>query len=153
MSRTGRRTGSPGRSRNAAAAWTTAEEGQQFHDAAIEAAFLESVAAYQVAPWDGPMALFRPPLLGRWEVAPGRLVDKHRHYLYPDNDWTRCAPGLEVFEVPGDHDSMVLEPNVRVLAARMKRVLTAAEGAGLPARPTAPTRLQEAANRCPNPPF
>jgi thioesterase domain-containing protein len=37
--------------------------------------------------------------------------------------------GLQVFEVPGDHDSMVLEPNVRVLAARMKRVLDAAERA------------------------
>ncbi len=122
-----------------------AEEGQQFHDATIEAAFLESVAAYQVAPWSGPISLFRPPQLGQWQVAPGRLVDKHRHYLYPDNDWTRYAPGIEIFEVPGDHDSMVLEPNVRVLAARIKRVLTAAEGSGLPARPTAPTRLQEAA--------
>jgi hypothetical protein len=28
-----------------------------------------------------------------------------------------------VVEVPGDHDSMVLEPNVRVLAARLKAAL------------------------------
>jgi thioesterase domain-containing protein len=40
---------------------------------------------------------------------------------------------LQVVEVPGDHDSMVLEPNVRVLAARMRRVVEAAERA--PARP------------------
>ena len=38
-------------------------------------------------------------------------------------------PALQVFEVPGDHDSMVLEPNVRVLASRMKRVLEKAEEA------------------------
>ncbi|WP_147114314.1 type I polyketide synthase [Tateyamaria sp. syn59] len=104
-----------------------AEEGQQFHDAAIEAAFLESVGRYEVTPWDGPLTLFRPPLLAEWEVAPGRLVDKDRHYMYPDNDWTRFVPGLAIYEVPGDHDSMVLEPNVRVLATRMKKVLEAAE--------------------------
>lgn len=104
-----------------------AEEGQQFHDAEIEAAFLESVGKYEVTPWDGPLTMFRPPLMARWEVAPGRLVDKDRHYLFPDNDWTRFVPGISVQEVPGDHDSMVLEPNVRVLAARMKKVLEAAE--------------------------
>ena len=34
---------------------------------------------------------------------------------------------FEVVEVPGDHDSMVLEPNVRVLAARVRSVIEAAE--------------------------
>ncbi|WP_367180186.1 SDR family NAD(P)-dependent oxidoreductase [uncultured Tateyamaria sp.] len=120
-----------------------AEEGQQFHDAAIEAAFLESVGKYQVTPWDGPLTLFRPPLMARWEVAPGRLVDKDRHYMFPDNDWTRFVPGLVIHEVPGDHDSMVLEPNVRVLAARMKKVLEAAETAWATA-PT-PPNFREAA--------
>jgi thioesterase domain-containing protein len=38
-----------------------------------------------------------------------------------------------VTEVPGDHDSMVLEPNVRVLAARMKEAIDAAEAASVPA--------------------
>ncbi|EKD60291.1 MAG: Beta-ketoacyl synthase [uncultured bacterium] len=50
-----------------------------------------------------------------------------KEYVFPDNDLTRFAPGLEVVEVPGDHDSMVLEPNVRVLAARMRAVIAAAE--------------------------
>ena len=36
-------------------------------------------------------------------------------------------PTLDVIEVPGDHDSMVLEPNVRVLVVRMRRVLDEAE--------------------------
>ena len=47
--------------------------------------------------------------------------------ITPDNDWGPWAPRLQVVEVPGDHDSMVLEPNVRVLAARLRRVLDAAE--------------------------
>jgi hypothetical protein len=39
------------------------------------------------------------------------------------------ASGLcEVIEVPGDHDSMVLEPNVRVMAAKLKAVIARVEG-------------------------
>ncbi|MEE4186979.1 MAG: SDR family NAD(P)-dependent oxidoreductase [Roseobacter sp.] len=106
---------------------TEDDAGAQFHDAEIMQAFLHSAAQYEVQPWDGPLTLFRPPLLARWEVGQGRLVDSDKYYMYPDNDWTRHAPALQVFEVPGDHDSMVLEPNVRVLASRMKRVLEKAE--------------------------
>ena len=98
-----------------------------FHDAAIEAAFLHAAATHELRRWDGPLTLFRPPLTGAWEVAPGRWVSRERAYLTPDNDWGPWAPRLQVVEVPGDHDSMVLEPNVRVLAARLKRVLGAAE--------------------------
>ena len=119
----------------------TAETGQQFHDTEIEAAFLESVARYSLNAWDGPLTLFRPPLVGKWEVAPGLLVHHERHYLTHDNDWTPWAPNIEVFEVPGDHDSMVLEPNVRVLAAQMKTCLENAERQITRPRPT----LQEAA--------
>ena len=104
-----------------------------FHDAAIEAAFYEAIAAYPMKSWDGPLTLFRPPMRGKWEVAPGRLISSERAYVLPDNDWSPWAPRLQVVEVPGDHDSMVLEPNVRVLAARMRRVVEAAERA--PARP------------------
>ena len=98
-----------------------------FHDAAIEAAFYEAIAAYRMEPWDGPLTLFRPPMRGKWEVAPGRLVSSDRDYVVHDNDWGPWAPRLQVIEVPGNHDSMVLEPNVRVLAARMRRVIEAAE--------------------------
>jgi thioesterase domain-containing protein len=68
----------------------------------------------------------------KWDVAPGRLVSSERSYVVPDNGWSQWAPRLEVVEVPGDHDSMVLEPNVRVLAARMRRVVEAAERAVQP---------------------
>lgn len=98
-----------------------------FHNAAIEAAFMLAISRYRVAPWNGPITLLRPPPNGRWEVAPGRWVNDERAYLSPDNDWTQFAPALEVLEVPGDHMTLVLEPNVRVLAARLARVLAAAD--------------------------
>ncbi|MGR3273231.1 type I polyketide synthase [Thalassococcus profundi] len=98
-----------------------------FHNAEIEAAFLGAVAQYEVAPWDGRLALFRPPQHGHWTVSEGRLVDADRAYVLPDNDWTQHAPRITVHEVPGDHDSMVLEPNVRVLAAILRDEIASAE--------------------------
>ena len=99
----------------------------EFHNAAIKAGFLKAIGSYEVAPWEGPMTLLRPPLSRRYEVAPGRFVNADREYVNHTNDWDRYVPALEVIEVPGDHDSMVLEPNVRVLAARMRMVLDRAE--------------------------
>ena len=65
----------------------------------------------------------------------GRWVDSEREYVFEDNDWTRWAPATRVFEVPGDHDSMVLEPNVRVLAARMRACIEEAERGAAAGRP------------------
>ncbi|SFL71958.1 Acyl transferase domain-containing protein [Shimia aestuarii] len=104
-------------------------QGQQFHDAEIESAFLQAVGRYEMHGWDGNLVLFRPPLSGKWDMGDGRLVDQDRAYVFHDNDWGQHVPGVRVFEVPGDHDSMVLEPNVRVLAARMKKVIAEAEKA------------------------
>ncbi|MHA6326926.1 type I polyketide synthase [Roseivivax sp. CAU 1753] len=99
------------------------ETADNFHNAEIEAAFLAAVADYTVQPYAGHVALFRPPLRAKWRVANGRLVNDERAYLTADNDWGGHAPDLEVVEVPGDHDSMVLEPNVRVLAAALGQSL------------------------------
>ncbi len=104
-------------------------ETPQFHNAAIEAAFLDAVGTYTLQPWAGPLSLFRPPLVGKWTLKDGTLVNSERAYVTHDNDWTDWADNLEVFEVPGDHDSMVLEPNVRVLAAEMAKVIARADRA------------------------
>lgn len=98
-----------------------------FHNAEIEQAFLKAVAEYQMQPWDGRIALFRPPLVGTWTVSGGQLVNPERAYLFDDNDWGQFTPQIEVFEVPGDHDSMVLEPNVRVLGSHLRNVITTTE--------------------------
>ena len=104
-----------------------------FHNAAIEAAFRAALPGYVLAPRNGPTVLFRPPLDRHWRVAGGRWVSRAKEYVFPDNDLTQFAPRLQVIEVPGDHDSMVLEPNVRVLAARLRKIIeTPSEPAPMP---------------------
>ncbi len=103
------------------------EAENKFHDAAIEAAFRNALPHYDLQSWTGPVALFRPPLDRHYKVRGGQWVSAAREYVYDDNDWTRFTPAIQVIEVPGDHDSMVLEPNVRVLATRLKAVILAAE--------------------------
>ena len=100
----------------------------QFHNAAIEAAFRHAISVYDLPQRHGPTVLFRPPLDRKWQVTGGKWVSAAKEYVFDDNDLTRFAPALEVIEVPGDHDSMVLEPNVRVLAAKLKSVIARVEG-------------------------
>lgn len=104
----------------------------QFHNADIEAAFRAALPVYDMQARQGATVLFRPPLDLRWQVSGGAWVTHQKEYAYPDNDLTRFAPALQVIEVPGDHDSMVLEPNVRVLAAKMRAVIAVAEADTLP---------------------
>ncbi|MEM9427118.1 MAG: beta-ketoacyl synthase N-terminal-like domain-containing protein [Pseudomonadota bacterium] len=99
----------------------------EFHNKAIEAAFYQAISTYQVKPWSGPITLFRPKLDLRWEVRPGRWINSQRELVDEANYWRPYAENLKVHEVPGDHDSMVLEPNVRVLAKQMKNVIDSAE--------------------------
>lgn len=99
----------------------------RFHNTAIEAAFLHAASQYTPRHWDGPLTLFRPPPAGQWQVTKGQLVNSERAYVLHDNDWSQFVPGMKVVEVPGDHDSMVLEPNVRVLAKRMQKAIQDAE--------------------------
>jgi len=107
-------------------AGATAEAGS-FHDLAIEAAFLSWLPGLQVTTYDGPVAMFRPPLDPRWKVSGGRFVTTARTYMLEDNGWTPWMPRLRVVEVPGDHDSMVLEPNVRRMASVLRDILREAD--------------------------
>jgi acyl transferase domain-containing protein/thioesterase domain-containing protein/acyl carrier protein len=103
-----------------------------FHNTAIESAFRAALPRYPMPQRAGATTLFRPPLDRHWQVSNGQWVSHAKEYVLEDNDLTRFAPALQVIEVPGDHDSMVLEPNVRVLAAAMKQVIEAAEPAPAP---------------------
>ena len=107
-------------------------EPEAFHDQAIEAAFRAALPRMALAPWDGPVTLFRPPLDRRWKVSGGRWVSTGREYLLGDNGWGEWMPQLRVIEVPGDHDSMVLEPNVRRLGAALRDILRAGDAARTP---------------------
>ena len=99
----------------------------EFHNARIEAAFYEAIGKYDVVDWEGPLSLFRPPLAKKWKIDEDTWVSKDREILSHTNDWDIHVKTVEVHEVPGDHDSMVLEPNVRVLATKMRDVLREAE--------------------------
>ena len=98
----------------------------QFNNTKIEAAFLRSVAKYQTPKWEGPMTLLRPVLDRRFAVTGGKWVSEAREYVYDDNEWTQYAPHARVIEVPGDHDSMVLSPNVVVMASELREVIAEA---------------------------
>ena len=116
------------RSKKARAAGEPDPTVPSFHNAAIEAAFRRAIGVYQLNPWpEGNVVLYRPPLDRRWKVTGGNWVNRERDYVFADNQWTPFAPRIDVIEVPGDHDSMVLEPNVRVLAARLRAALAQAE--------------------------
>lgn len=103
-----------------------AEAGVSFNSLRIQAAFLRAVGQYQTPTWDGPLTLFRPPLDRHWAVSGGNHVTAEKEYVFEDNDWRQFAPRLQVVEVPGDHVSMVLAPNVTVLAQELAEVIAAA---------------------------
>ncbi|WP_264212664.1 type I polyketide synthase [Leisingera thetidis] len=106
----------------------------EFDNMKMEAAFRTAIGAYEIRPWDGSVVLFRPPLDQRWRVSGGQWVSTAREYVHADNDWCKWAPDTRVLEVPGDHNSMVLVPNVAVLAQQLKSVLDAADATAAPHR-------------------
>jgi len=109
----------------------------QFNNTKIEAAFLGAVAQYQTPQWDGPMTLLRPALDRAYKVSGGNWVSSAREYVFADNEWTQYAPHVQVIEVPGDHDSMVLSPNVVVMAAELREIINEALADDTPRQATA----------------
>ena len=102
-------------------------ETHTFQSDAIEAAFYRAAEAYQTVSLPVPIALFRPRLKPTHYLGAVSAINKDRRRIYFDNGWAPFASGVNVFQVPGDHDSMVLEPNVRVLAVQLRDVLDKAE--------------------------
>jgi len=103
---------------------STSEDGPaQFNNTRIEAAFHRAIARYDTPRWEGRVTLLRPALDRRYAVTGGNWVSTAREYVHADNDWTRHAPHVRVIEVPGDHDSMVLTPNVVVMAAELQEII------------------------------
>jgi thioesterase domain-containing protein len=94
-----------------------------FQSQRIGEAFWRSLARYKLTKVPVKVALFRPKLVVKFRLAGGRMVDAERNYVREDNFWTPYAGELQVFEVPGNHDNMVLEPNVRVLVSLLRRVI------------------------------
>jgi len=96
------------------------EPEEEFHNTAIERAFRAALPRYEMRPYPGHVQLFRPALDSRYILGPGRVLNEERRWVFEDNGWGQWVDSIEVVEMPGDHDSMVLEPNVRVMAARVR---------------------------------
>jgi thioesterase domain-containing protein len=100
----------------------------EFRSAEIEAAFREALMHYQTSVYDGRLVLFRPPLDERYKLSGGRVLNSAREYVDAENHWgPYVRGGIDVHVVPGDHDSMVLEPSVRVLARQLRQLLEEAQ--------------------------
>ena len=80
--------------------------------------------------YPGEIILFRPKLDKRYQIGSDLWLTSELEYAYEDNQWTPYVERLEIFEVPGDHDSMVLEPNVRVMAQKLRDIIMRAEAGG-----------------------
>ncbi len=100
---------------------------EQFHNEEIEAAFRRAVARYEGKPYHGPVLLLRPRLEIAYRITGGRDLNSERGLVRADNGWSRFSADLSIREVPGNHDSMVLEPSVRVLAGHLRAELTRAD--------------------------
>lgn len=99
----------------------------EFRSEEIRAAFVEAHDNYVTQPYDGNVVLFRPPLNATHRLWSGRAINEQREFQDHCNHWKPFVPRLEVREVTGDHDSMVLEPHVRVLAKGMRACLRRAQ--------------------------
>ncbi len=99
----------------------------QFHNIEIEASFMRALDRYRARRQPGALLLCRPQLEIAYTLSDGRELNRDRELLRADNGWTPYVEHLEVIEVPGDHDKMVLEPNVRVMASHINRHLRLAE--------------------------
>ncbi|PCK09020.1 MAG: polyketide synthase [Alteromonadaceae bacterium] len=98
-----------------------------FKSGEMEAAFYRALSRYDIEPLDIKAELFRPKLPVLYNLSGGRVANSDREIIHKDNGWPRYLVDLKVSEVPGNHDSMVLEPNVRVLATKMRQCIDAAD--------------------------
>jgi thioesterase domain-containing protein len=79
-------------------------------------AFFRAESHYRTPVYPGQLTLFRPTEAGTAESDGG-----------PEFGWTDFASeGVEVQEVPGNHDTLTKEPHVSVLAAKLKACVSSA---------------------------
>ncbi len=95
----------------------------EFRSGEIEKAFLDALAQYRTPVYPGKALLLRPRHTDWVSLGGGLLMNPHNRGQIADHE-NRFGPhvlgGIEVHEVSGDHDAMVLEPHVRNLAAKLR---------------------------------
>ena len=99
---------------------TETESPAEFRSDEIRAAFEGALPLYTMGSLPIHVQLFRPRQHVAHDLGGGRILNEALEFLLADNGWTDWVKELQISEVPGNHDSMVLEPNVRVLASRLR---------------------------------
>jgi thioesterase domain-containing protein len=84
----------------------------ELRDLQLTRAFLEASERYRPEAYPGRVTLFRAR----------RIAEVYKH-VGPKLGWDDLTPNLSIVEVPGDHDSLVLEPNVQILTLHLKTAL------------------------------
>jgi thioesterase domain-containing protein len=92
---------------------------------------LAALKRYRARPYPGAVTL-----INAHEVDPGVIADP----LYA---WAGLAKEIRIYSVPGDHDTMLTEPNVAVLARTLEECLCAAQAAHRKTRPSNEPSRQE----------
>ena len=91
----------------------------------VQDSWLVAQGRYRPPAWDGKATLFRARELGSMSLW-SAVKDDEQH------GWSRyLLRGVDVQFCPGDHNTMCDEPNVRVLAAKLRESLRVASGMAL----------------------
>jgi thioesterase domain-containing protein/acyl carrier protein len=88
----------------------------ELRDERLTRSFHESAERYRPIRYEGDVTLFR-----------AREVAEVYQHAGPRLGWDAYLPRLEIHEIPGDHNSLVLEPNVQLLTAILRETLAAAQ--------------------------
>jgi thioesterase domain-containing protein len=98
-----------------------------FNNYAIEAAYRQAAQTYQARPFPGKITLLRATPTAHYRISQGRLLQKNRNIILNDNGWQDYVAELLILQVPGDHDSMMLDPYVKVVGRYARSALLEAE--------------------------
>ncbi|MEM7126667.1 MAG: amino acid adenylation domain-containing protein [Chloroflexota bacterium] len=82
----------------------------ELRDYHLASNFITAMDHYSPRPYSGRILLFRAA--ETWPI--------YAH-AGPDRGWSKLIPGLTIQEVPGDHENLILEPNVKTLAEAFKQ--------------------------------
>ncbi|NMO18894.1 SDR family NAD(P)-dependent oxidoreductase [Pyxidicoccus fallax] len=91
----------------------------ELRDLLLTERFAELAGRYNPRPFAGPVTLFRAQ-----EVSP---IYSH---MGGSLGWEPLVPTLRIREVPGDHDSLVRDPNVQILGRLLREALDEAQRVG-----------------------
>jgi thioesterase domain-containing protein len=89
----------------------------ELRDALVTQAFDRAATAYVPKRYEGAVTLFR-----------ARTIAPMFAHVGPTLGWGDLIPKLEIIEVPGDHRTLMVEPNVQFLISHLKALIATASG-------------------------